>query len=113
VDEPPAPATCSACGDCCDPVWYPEGPADLRQRAARARPGSELAFLAEHWHPTGARREDLHGYTCDRFDPRTRLCTAHDERPPICRGYPWYDAAPGRRLVVLPARCAFRADVTR
>jgi Fe-S-cluster containining protein len=101
---------CSACGDCCDPVWYPWGPADVRQRAERADAPADLGFIAEHWRATGQRRDDLHAYVCDRFDRASRLCTAHDERPPICRGYPWYDEAPGRRLVLLPERCAFRAD---
>jgi Fe-S-cluster containining protein len=104
------PTQCSACGDCCDPVWYPWGPADVRQRADRDDAPADLRFIDAHWRATGERRGGLHAYACDRFDPGTRLCTAHDERPPICRGYPWYDEAPGTRLVVLPQRCAFRAD---
>ncbi len=108
------PTQCSACGDCCDPVWYPLGPADVRQSAATTG-APDLVFAAAHWHATGELTGDgLHAYRCDRFDPASRLCTAHDERPPICRGYPWYDEdddPPGRRLVVLPQRCAFRADV--
>jgi Fe-S-cluster containining protein len=96
-------ATCSACGACCDPVWYPLGPADVRQSAATT--GSpDLVFAAAHWHATGARSPDgAHAYTCDRFDPSTRLCTAHDERPPICRAYPVLGN-------VLPEPCAYRAD---
>jgi Fe-S-cluster containining protein len=102
---------CSACGDCCDPVWYALGPADVRQSAGTSG-NPDLVFAAAHWTATGARTDDgLHAYRCDRFDPESRLCTAHDDRPPICRGYPWYDNPPGRRLVVLPERCAFRADL--
>ncbi|HEU5034036.1 MAG TPA: YkgJ family cysteine cluster protein [Mycobacteriales bacterium] len=108
---PATPATCSACGDCCDPVWYPLGPADIRQSAATTG-SADLVFAAAHWQPTGARTDDgLHAYRCDRFDAASRLCTAHDERPPICRGYPWYDDAPGTRLVLLPTRCSFRAVI--
>jgi Fe-S-cluster containining protein len=102
---------CSACGDCCDPVWYPWGPADIRQRAERAVDNDDLSFMAAHWAATGARRDDLHAYTCEFFDTTTRFCRAHDERPPICRGYPWYDDAPGTRLVMLPLGCAFRVDL--
>ena len=107
------------CGDCCDPVWYPFGPADIRQSAATTR-AADLVFAAAHWHATGERDDDgRHAYRCDRFDRETRLCTAHDERPPICRGYPWYDdvhrgasdRAGPRQLVVLPARCAFREEL--
>jgi Fe-S-cluster containining protein len=102
---------CSACGDCCDPVWYPWGAADIRQAAARQPGSTDLPFISRHWHPTGETRDGMHAYRCDFFDGESRLCTAHDRRPPICRGYPWYDAKPGSRLVVLPAACAFRADV--
>lgn len=105
---------CSRCGDCCDPVWYPLGAADIRQSASTAAGGpsaADLAFAAAHWRPTGERRDDLHGYACDHFDAVSRLCTAHDERPPICRGYPWYDGPPRRGLPLLPARCSFRADL--
>jgi Fe-S-cluster containining protein len=100
---------CSACGDCCDPVWFPWSAADVRQSASRGD-SVDLTFIAAHWTPTGARRDDLHGYRCDRFDPVSRLCTAHAERPPICRGYPWYDDQARTSLVVLPERCAYRAD---
>jgi Fe-S-cluster containining protein len=112
----PDPATqtaatqCSACGACCEPVWYPWGPADVRQRANRGDAPEDLRFIAAHWVATGERRDDLHAYACDRFDPVSRLCVAHDERPPICRGYPWYNEPPGVRLVLLPEPCAFRAD---
>ena len=101
---------CSRCGDCCDPVWYPYGPADLRQLNERVD-SPDVRFAVAHWRATGEQRDDGHAYTCDFFDATTRLCTAHDERPPICRGYPWYDEPPARRLVVLPVQCSYRADL--
>jgi Fe-S-cluster containining protein len=101
---------CSACGDCCDPVWYPWGPADVRQLAERLVDSPDLPFITEHWRATGEQRNGMHAYECDFFDAESRLCTAHDLRPPICRGYPWYSHEPGSRLVVLPLQCAFRAD---
>ncbi len=106
--------SCTRCGDCCDPVWFALSPADVRQGAVTAAgtaAGADLAFAAAHWSFTGA-TDDVAGYaySCDRFDPVTRLCTAHEQRPPVCRGYPWYDAAP-TPLRQLPARCAFREDL--
>jgi Fe-S-cluster containining protein len=96
-------ATCSACGACCDPVWYSLGPADVRQSAVTTG-AEDLVFAAAHWHPTGRRNADgMHAYACDRFDPVSRLCTAHDTRPPICRAYP----VAGN---LLPEPCAYRAD---
>jgi Fe-S-cluster containining protein len=106
---------CSRCGDCCDPVWYPLGPADLRQGAvtALAEPHrANLRFAATHWLPTGETDDDgRHAYRCTAFDPGSRLCTAHDSRPPVCRGYPWYGGEPGPEQPRLPSQCAFRADL--
>lgn len=101
---------CSMCGDCCDPVWYPYGPADLRQLNERVD-SPDVAFAVAHWRATGEQDDGRYAYACDFFDTESRLCVAHDARPPICRGYPWYDEAPGTRPVVLPVRCAFRADL--
>ena len=108
-------ADCSRCGDCCDPVWYPFAPGDLRQSAHVAGRGegghaANLVFAAAHWHPTGATRDGLHAYACDRFDAASRLCTAHEDRPPICRGYPWYDGPP-TSAVFLPVACSYREDL--
>jgi Fe-S-cluster containining protein len=95
-----ATGECSACGDCCDPVWYPLGPADIRQSATTSG-AADLVFATEHWRATGGRHDGLHAYVCDRFDPVGRHCTAHDERPPICRAYPV-------ALNLLPTRCTVR-----
>ncbi|HEX3898679.1 MAG TPA: YkgJ family cysteine cluster protein [Mycobacteriales bacterium] len=91
---------CSACGDCCDPIWYPLGPADIRQSASTTG-SADLTFAAAHWSATGERHEDMHAYQCDRFDTPSRLCTAHEDRPPICRAYPI-------ALNLLPTRCTVR-----
>jgi Fe-S-cluster containining protein len=76
------------------------GAADVRQSASTTG-AADLIFAASHWTATGERSDGMHAYQCDRFDRATRLCTAHDERPPICRTYPI-------ALNVLPSRCTVR-----
>ncbi len=77
---------------------------NVKQLRANAR------FIVDHWHSNGQpdsdRRHRL--YSCDRFDPQTRLCTAHEDRPPICRGFPYY----GRETITvdLPEQCSYRDD---
>ena len=64
---------CSACGDCCDPVWYPLGPADVRQSASTT--GSEdLLFAAAHWVATGERREEMHAPKRKEVEPEQAEC---------------------------------------
>jgi Fe-S-cluster containining protein len=108
---------CNKCGDCCERItvgWEPErllnfvGVSDPRDDAAwerwkavdpehytdEARDGYvrtwlNANFLFEHWHIV-ARSEAKTTFSCDAFDAEARLCTAHDGRPPICSGFPWY-----------------------
>ena len=80
--------------------------------ARRDPHAANLAFAAAHWRATGQRDSDgRHAYACDAFDTGSRLCTAHDARPPICRGYPWYGGPPNAAEPTLPARCSYRADL--
>jgi Fe-S-cluster containining protein len=109
-------SVCSACGDCCDPVWFPLPPAEIRQGAEVARrpdDAANLRFARDAWTWTGE-VDDLAGwaYRCAMFDEATRRCTAHETRPPVCRGYPWFDDVPRRGLPLLPTRCSHWADVT-
>lgn len=100
---------CARCGDCCDPVVLMFKPEDMV--------GPSGPFAREHWQVVGQRvnRNDSSDRVeylveCDHFDKTTRLCTAHDSRPPICSGYPWYGAEPNRDRL-LDARCSYQADV--
>jgi Fe-S-cluster containining protein len=74
----------------------------MRQSASTTG-AADLVFAAAHWRATGEQTVDgMHAYACDRFDPVSRLCTAHDERPPICHAYPQPEN-------LLPLRCGYRA----
>ena len=48
---------------------------------------------------------------CDRIGDDGR-CMAYEERPLVCRGYPWYDAPP--RDIPLPdAECGYLVDLPK
>ena len=78
------------CGRCCDPVVLDFPVADMT--------GPSAPFAREHWTQIGVGfgpdGQTLYRVRCDAFDPRTRLCAAHDQRPPICAGYPYYGDGP-------------------
>lgn len=63
-------------------------------------------FIASHWklNPGGER------WSCDAFDQVTRLCTAHEERPPVCRDFPWYGREPDL-ITSLNPQCSYLLDV--
>lgn len=135
-------AGCNGCGACCDPVAAPWSLDTLRRIGPWVLPdlpadfAADREFALEHLHPiprseglaaapymsTGMsmlRRPDgsldwlvTHFYRCDLFDPVERTCTAYDDRPPMCRNYPWYGDPPDPSKV-LPDQCGYLTDVGR
>lgn len=102
-------ASCARCGDCCDPVVLTIGMA----RALDAGHGDEASteFARAHWRLRQEQPDPTsRHYTCDRFDPDSRLCTAHEDRPPVCSGFPWYGRVPMAGPLVNP-RCSFQWDL--
>ena len=92
-------------------AWLEVGHAvnDRERQIAKYIPGSgyraDADFIATHWHPLS---DDE--YRCDAFDPATRLCTARDDRPPVCRNYPWYGRTPSAERYMNP-QCSYLADL--
>lgn len=126
------------CGQCCDPVAYPASLNELRKlwRPSLDDVGrANVDWILNHFTPI-SRREGLartpeltsgiteviirgvpdtvitHFYECDAFDLETRSCTAYDDRPPMCTGFPWYGLAPDPTKP-LPAECGYHYDVDR
>lgn len=67
------------------------------------------AFITKHWH--GGVRSSAgrtKNWQCDKFNQATRLCEAHEDRPPVCSDYPWYGGKP-KPLDI--AHCSFWADL--
>ena len=116
---------CARCGDCCDPVIVAFDPqemaADLLSRSeveSHNRINGE--FMRDHWTVEStyeaADSVTVRRVRCDVFDPVRRLCGAHESRPPVCWGFPWYHRPPGDpdrepAAASLSPRCSFNADV--
>lgn len=114
-------AECARCGDCCESIPFPRR-ADLHAYIAMHPPSPEyaltrtvqdVAFVEQHWTENVVGKPGERSlWSCDAFDSETRICTAYDDRPPVCQNYPWYE---GRQHAAehagrLPPRCSFRAD---
>jgi Fe-S-cluster containining protein len=102
---------CARCGACCETIHLGVDP-----HAMTAQPGSrnavDLAFIRAHWRHDGLIVNGEQTWTCDRWDADTRECTAHDERPPVCRDFPWYQETPGpQRAAALPPQCSYLGEV--
>src|SRR5438093_10170493 len=117
--------SCNGCGACCRVIVLEQSPEEVRQMAALTRVlgiPSDHSFAAAHWQPitraeamrqnpfyTSRLPPDAHLYTCDRLAADGR-CTAYEERPLVCRGYPWYDQPP-RPMPLADEHCGYAVDL--
>lgn len=123
------------CGACCDPVVLPYTREEVL-RAPWLLDPADRAFVIDALTPVrrrdGLRRASYLSagvtvmgrpgspestvlawsffYDCRHFDPETRRCTNYDNRPPLCRDFPWYGDPPDPSKA-LPTECAYRADL--
>lgn len=121
---------CSKCGDCCEIIHLADGSYGRALRwhnAGRAQPWADAAFILDHWIPVPrdwaasinpdfvwpGRVYAAEYYLCDAWDAETRLCTAHESRPPVCQDFPWYSTPQDTTSYHIESwkRCAFWADV--
>jgi Fe-S-cluster containining protein len=116
---------CNGCGACCRVLTLEQSPAEVQQIAALTRVlgiPSDHVFAAEHWRPltraeamernpfyTSRLPPDAHLYSCDRLGADGR-CLAYEDRPLVCRGYPWYDQPP-RAMALADPECGYLVDV--
>ena len=57
-------------------------------------------------------KQGYHFFRCDFFNTSTRKCDAHNLRPPLCRGFPWYGKkADGVNILGYPM-CSYWEDVS-
>lgn len=117
---------CSKCGDCCENIHVGMDMNKIRRIAYQVPAHPEwqsgwvkfnesiesARFALNVWKFEREGREGGSIFSCPRFDAEARLCTAHDERPPVCSGFPWYGDDPNPEdLTKLPPRCTFNADI--
>ena len=97
----------------CGRAGFDRGDADADKRESYITYYLTAAFILEHWHGgVRAKGGATEGWTCDRFDPLTNLCMAHDERPPVCSGFPWYGKTPAAEHAKgMSVNCSYWADI--
>ena len=105
---------CNRCGACCTKLWLPS-PLKLAQflsaRESAVDPTPEwliendrfIAWLSA-LEPTGkvderGSEDETHQYCCSRFvrlEDGSGFCTAYEDRPSACRGFPYGRPVRGR-----------------
>jgi Fe-S-cluster containining protein len=106
---------CNMCGKCCEAIRLMIPPEQFAEYGPNAEEGSNYRFVYEHWRnisedeafrrnpllrmqkEAGLVNGEVWYYECDMYDPVTHKCKAHDTRPHVCRGYPFYGDDPVAR----------------
>lgn len=109
---------CSKCGDCCEEISLNIDHGKIVQQIAQGygagRWLKDANFIINNMRPTG--RVIRQGnrvkqvLECSKFDKESRICTAHDDRPTVCRDYPWYNREPVKGDTTMKGRCSYLAD---
>ena len=118
---------CNGCGACCRVLTLAQSPDEVRRMAVLTRVlgiPSDSQFAADHWRPltreeamqrnafyTSRLPANAYLYTCDRLGNDGR-CTAYEERPLVCRGYPWYDQPP-KQMPLADPECGYLVDIVK
>jgi Fe-S-cluster containining protein len=50
-------------------------------------------------------------YICSNFDGDTNMCRAHNDKPSICAGFPWYGKEPHKGALDGLPNCGYRVDL--
>lgn len=137
-EEKAASLGCAQCGSCCERIKitmnapgftgivstsggvgvmraYPWRGGFSRMSFAAGRYMRDATFIRRWMEPTGeverVGSEVRQVWRCLKFDPVERLCTAHDERPEMCSGYPWYGREPGVGGMPHEKHCSYLLDL--
>ena len=117
---------CRQCGACCRAIAMLYSKKDIQNNWSNVIGGSK-AFVLENWkriskeqsvknnpHLASLMKEYQWGnqktywYTCKLL--QGNRCSIHKERPPICKGYPWYDNEPDRKEFLYGENCGYQVD---
>lgn len=78
---------CDGCGLCCDPVYLGPG---VRMKVIKDGHPDHHANGNIEWARNLMPRGDGY-YDCPNFNTETRNCNDYENRPEVCRGYPFYN----------------------
>lgn len=116
-------ADCSMCGKCCEAILIPVSSEEMKPDSGiRFRDGD---FMRENFVPMTQEEafrinpnladplsiEKKYYYSCKQYDKTTKLCGAHENRPQVCSGFPWYGNSINNQSLLMHKECSYWLDV--
>lgn len=74
-------------GHCCRKIVIPVSPKQLVENQDRYIDGKQLAHMLEYQGEND--KEGFYDYTCKNWDSNTGDCMDYENRPDMCRAYPY------------------------
>lgn len=111
------------CGLCCKSISIKFSPDQFTEiledhiydkRKDRGSYWYDAEFVLDNWIYHGPDKINGHKYSCAQYDEVTRDCMAHENRPAVCSGYPWYgkeNKIEKYSTHLSHNMCSFQADV--
>ena len=107
------------CGKCCEAIRL-IGHSEADFQHSESHPNSDFGFVRDHWREITAdtayvvnpllkfqadagyfENRNLHYFVCDVYDTERKRCGDHENRPSVCRTYP-FDSHPQEPYDSLP-----------
>lgn len=110
---------CNKCGDCCETIYFPsmDRVAEIVKWVSHPEAKGwteeydnnvvDALFTTENWKLN----DDEQTYHCLKFDKENRICSVHEDRPYVCRGFPWYGKKPWKEAIAKYPSCSFWEDL--
>lgn len=117
-------ASCSMCGKCCEAIRLPMPYESFEYPSIY----KGAPFMHENFVPmTSSEAFDINPnlirftlegelmesyyYSCKMYDKETKKCNAHDTRPEVCSGFPWYGHSINNQTLGMHLECSYWNDV--
>lgn len=110
---------CHRCGLCCECLFLPT--IIVEKLSKNNHP--DAVFVLQHWkrvlYKEGIEKvkwltsfllDEMVFFECDLYDKKRYLCKVYEERPDVCKRYPWYGDLPSL-LIVLPPGCGYAIGI--
>lgn len=109
---------CARCGDCCTNIQLSAAVAANLDKLRAGEPLPENSdpsymFVLEHWLEEERQEDGTAIHSCDRLDAATMMCLAHEDRPPVCSGFPFYgnEVPTDEQIGKMHTRCSYALDI--
>ena len=100
---------CKSCGQCCKAIYLPLSFEEIRDIATKDKTNKDAIYISKNWNEItieeakkinpyffkkyekeSIKIHEKHFFVCNSFNSETNKCGDYENRPHVCRGFPFY-----------------------